>query len=71
MSDPVKRAANCKYATPTLLQPDPQWFNADDAPWTCVRTSDPRLLIDTELCEDCPNWVAREKEAGPKEPEKD
>ena len=61
MTEDVKRrASNCKYAQPTLMQPPPEWLQADEAPWTCVRTSDPRALLDTEICEDCPHWQPRD-----------
>ncbi len=59
MTQDVKRhASTCKYARPTLLQPAPQWLHAEDAPWTCVRTTEPRPLADTGVCDDCPFWEA-------------
>ena len=57
--DVKRRAANCQYARPTLMQPAPQWLEADQAPWTCVRPSEPQTMLDTEICEDCPNWKPR------------
>jgi hypothetical protein len=56
MEEPKKRAANCKWAHPTLSEPHPVWFETEDRPWTCERDEDPRALESTEVCEDCPRW---------------
>jgi hypothetical protein len=49
-------AATCRWATPTLMLPAPLWFDAEHSPWSCVRDSDPRTLINTDACEMCPRW---------------
>ena len=63
-------AANCRWATPTLLLGDLSWLDATDSPWSCLRPSPssefleglggpPRLLRTTDECAVCPGWEAR------------
>jgi len=52
-------AANCRWATATLMLPAPLWFDAEDSPWSCVRDGAPRTLISTDACEMCPRWERR------------
>ena len=59
----VKGAHNCKWASPTLLEPAPGWVDAETKPWTCHRDREPMALESTEVCEDCPRW---EERAAPK-----
>lgn len=61
MEGPRKRAANCKWARPTLQQPSPIWFAAEERPWTCERDERPTPLDSTDICEDCPRWAERDK----------
>jgi hypothetical protein len=55
----TQAAHNCQWASPTLLEPAPRWFQAEAKPWTCHRDADPRALKSTELCGDCPRWEER------------
>jgi hypothetical protein len=58
--DGVKnRAATCRWAHPTLFEPNPHWLDAETRPWTCERDVEPHALETTEVCEDCPRWAAR------------
>ncbi len=59
----VKKAANCRWARPTLQQPFPDWLAASDCPWTCEREETPMPLDTTEICVDCPNWQKAEPPA--------
>jgi hypothetical protein len=52
-------AANCRWATPTLMLAAPLWFDAENSPWSCVRDAAPRTLITTDACEMCPRWEPR------------
>lgn len=54
-----RSAANCRWATPTLMLPAPLWFDAEHSPWSCVRDAAPRTLISTDACEMCPRWEPR------------
>jgi hypothetical protein len=49
-------AANCRWATPTLLLPEPLWLSSWECPWSCVRDAEVRVLRETEECVDCPRW---------------
>jgi hypothetical protein len=49
-------AANCRWATPTLLLSAPFWLAAWDAPWACTRNTVPRVLDTFEVCTTCPRW---------------
>ncbi len=57
MKAPKKHAANCQWARPTLLEPNPVWLAAEDRPWTCERGGKARVLESTEICEECPLWA--------------
>lgn len=52
-------AAQCRWATPTLLLDPPLCYEAGDSPWTCVRGAEPRPLDTTETCADCAQWEPR------------
>jgi hypothetical protein len=39
----------------------PTWLSAEDYPWCCVRSGQPRLLETTEACRECPGWQRRDK----------
>ena len=58
-------AANCRWATPTLLLPEPLWHEAESFPWTCVRDTAPRALFTTEPCAVCDRWEPRHLAAHP------
>jgi hypothetical protein len=49
-------ASTCRWATPTLFLQAPFWFEAENAPWTCVRDAAPRLLDTAEPCATCLRW---------------
>ena len=49
-------AANCRWATPTLLLEAPWWLDAWDFPWTCVRDPVPHPLPTTDICILCSRW---------------
>ena len=50
------RASTCRWAVPTLFFAPPLWMYAWDAPWTCVRDGDSRVLGSTHGCATCPGW---------------
>lgn len=52
-------AANCRWAVPTLLLNGPEWADANDRPWTCVRDERPHELESTTMCETCVRWEPR------------
>jgi len=52
-------AATCLWATPTLFIPAPFWFEAENAPWTCMRDEAPQVLGTTERCAACLRWEPR------------
>ena len=52
-------AANCRWAVPTLLLSTPEWLEATDRPWTCVRDETPHILETTETCRTCVRWEPR------------
>jgi hypothetical protein len=58
----MQGAHNCKWASPTLLEPSPGWVEAEAKPWTCHRDAAPLALESTERCEDCPRWEERPAE---------
>jgi hypothetical protein len=58
-----RRAANCRWATPTVLLPAPLWFDAETHPWSCVRDAAPRTLLTTDGCGVCPRWELRQTAA--------
>jgi len=54
---PVTRhVASCRWATPTLFTLRPFWLAAEDNPWTCVRSDQPRPIEDTVQCKSCGHW---------------
>jgi hypothetical protein len=56
-------AATCRWATPTLFLTAPYWWEAERAPWACLRDGTPRILTTTEECADCPRWEPRKNAA--------
>jgi hypothetical protein len=54
-----KKAANCRWAGPTLFLSFPKWLQAWTTPWTCDREGDSRILDTTEPCASCPRWEPR------------
>jgi hypothetical protein len=54
-----RSAATCRCAVPTLFLRAPFWFEAEDAPWACVREPALRVLNTTDLCASCPHWEPR------------
>ncbi len=60
VTGPRRHAANCRWATPTLFLRPPLWFEAERAPWTCLRDKRPRVLTTTEACAACPRWEPRD-----------
>jgi len=57
-------AANCQWATPTLLLQPPLWLEASDRPWSCVRDAAPSILDTTEICAACPRWEPHAQSPG-------
>ena len=57
MHTPTEHAANCKWARPTIEVPSPVWLDAEQSPWTCVRTGTPIVLDSTEPCAACSHWA--------------
>ena len=49
-------AVTCRWAVPTLFVRAPFWFEAENAPWTCVREPALRVLNTTDRCASCPHW---------------
>lgn len=56
-----RNATTCRWATPTLFQPDPMWLGAWDRPWTCVRDPQPCPLGTTDECGSCSWWEPHEE----------
>jgi hypothetical protein len=54
-----QRAANCRWARPTLFLHYPFWLDAWDWPWCCEREGTPRMMATTEACLTCPQWECR------------
>jgi hypothetical protein len=54
-----RSAATCRWAVPTLFLRAPFWFEAENAPWACVRETASRVLDTTNLCASCPHWEPR------------
>jgi len=54
-------AASCRWAVPTLFQPDPMWLESWNRPWTCVREALPHALETTDTCVMCRRWETREE----------
>ena len=52
-------AATCRWAVPTLFLRAPFWFEAENAPWACVRERASRVLDTTDACVSCPHWEPR------------
>jgi hypothetical protein len=52
-------AGNCRWGVPTLFLQAPYWWEAEDRPWACVRSTAPRTLEATEPCATCPYWEPR------------
>jgi hypothetical protein len=60
MSKAPQTVQRCRWAEPTLYQPNPQWLEAWDYPWSCRRTGGAiRLIEDTTVCETCNRWKER------------
>ena len=55
----IRSAAMCRWATPTLFVPPPDWLEAERCPWTCVRDAGPVALVTTVACASCPRWELR------------
>ena len=53
----------CRWAEPTLFLDDPKWMEAEAYPWSCRADGDPELVEDTERCNTCGRWVARDARA--------
>ncbi len=49
-------AANCRWAAPTLLLNTPDWVDADNRPWSCMRDETPHQLESTQPCSTCVRW---------------
>lgn len=58
-ADLDRRAANCRWASPTMMLPAPFWFEADDYAWACLQQGRWRLLETTEACLTCVQWEPR------------
>lgn len=52
-------AANCRWAVPTLFLNTPDWVDADDCPWSCLRDETPHELESTTGCTTCVRWEPR------------
>jgi hypothetical protein len=50
----TNHASTCRWAVPTLFFAPPIWLYAWDAPWTCIRGGEPRVLGSTDQCGRCP-----------------
>jgi hypothetical protein len=48
----------CQSGVATLSLPYPLWLDAEDRPWSCTRTAEPRPLEFTDVCATCPRWTA-------------
>jgi hypothetical protein len=66
---PRRHAATCRWAVPTLLLPAPFWFEAERAPWGCVRGTTPRLLASTQSCADCAFWEPQPRKTTAQRPQ--
>lgn len=55
----TRSASTCRWAVPTLSRESLEWLEAENAPWTCVRGAETRVLETTEICEACPHWEPR------------
>ena len=55
----TRSASTCRWAVPTLSRDAPEWLEAENAPWTCVRSAEAHALETTEPCETCPYWEPR------------
>ena len=56
----AKRSApTCRWAVPTLFLRTPFWFEAENAPWACMREPALRVLNTTDLCASCSRWEPR------------
>lgn len=49
-------AANCRWAVPTLLLSSPEWADANERPWSCLRDEAPVELESTIACATCVRW---------------
>lgn len=56
-------AANCRWAVPTLFLGTPDWVDANDRPWSCLRDEAPHELESTAACETCVRWQPRSTKA--------
>ncbi len=63
----TQSASTCRWAVQTLSREGPEWLQAEDAPWTCVREAEATVLETTEPCESCPHWEARRQTANTSE----
>lgn len=70
MEAPKQHASNCKWARPTIQEPNPVWLDAEARPWTCERGGTLRTLESTDVCTDCPHWAEHQtaRASGAEEP---
>jgi hypothetical protein len=61
MSDP-HTVQRCRWAEPTLFQKNPLWTAADEYPWTCLSSGEPKPVEDTTVCATCGRWASRTPE---------
>jgi len=60
----TQAAANCRWGLPTLFLDTPDWANANDRPWSCLRDEAPVELESTACCRTCVRWESRPASAG-------
>jgi hypothetical protein len=59
MSEQPHTVQRCRWAEPTLFQKNPLWTAADQYPWTCLSSGEPRPVEDTAVCTTCGKWASR------------
>lgn len=61
----ARSASTCRWAVQTMSRDAPEWLEAENAPWTCVRDAKAHALESTEPCETCPHWESRRSTSAP------
>ena len=47
----------CRWAAPTLSLRHPLWLDAEDRPWSCLRSGEAQPMASTDVCRTCPAWT--------------
>jgi hypothetical protein len=53
------QGSTCRWVTPTLFLQSPMWCESANAPWTCLRGAQVRVLDTTDRCTTCVHWAPR------------